>query len=106
MRNILEQLLALPEGALDRSAGDGPEPEPLTVAAVARRLRMDPRTVRRRAVEGCFPNAWRTGPGRNAHWLIPQSDVVRFAMVNREYEDGQDGQDGAEEPTEGGGSSP
>ena len=50
----------------------------LSVKNAAEKLNISTRTVHRLLKQGNFPNAFKTSRANNAHWRIPESDLVDY----------------------------
>jgi hypothetical protein len=53
-------------------------PRDLTAGQAAGRLGLEVTTVKRHLRAGLFPGAYKSGPGRNAHWRVPPAAVEAF----------------------------
>jgi hypothetical protein len=89
-------------GGRPRSVQGGEAPNgknrDLTITEVAKATGVDRRTIQRRLAQGDFPNAHRSGTGRQAAgpWFIPVTDLLAAGVTLHPPHDGEAGGDKTE----------
>lgn len=66
----------------------------LSVAQVAEWLGRHETTIHNWIREGCFPGAFKMGPGKTSPYAIPEEDVVAFIEARRQEAQKQRGEGG------------